>query len=364
MRYFFIDLENVRNEGLEGVLSLTETDMVYIFYSENAFSMAIPTLESITNSKCTSKFIKTNYIGKNAMDFQIVSLFGAMIERCRSGSFYIISKDNGFRSAVSFCESFFADYKIKAGVYPRIIAAIAAESKNTRPESKKQNQDKEQVKNKNTEPTPKAETPVRTVPEPEQPEQSDENETDRSEKSGRKRNRSRSRKKKNTAGNEAVMNQPAEAATEEVSTQTASEDTGEATGTVEAKPSGRRNRNRKKNKSVQETAEAEKPADVQNIPDTSAGSDEEGTVRSGKQAYIYEILGEFLSERTIEMYAGLIDEGIAKTANKEELETFFRDSLGDDEGEALYKVIRSDYEKYKQSRPKRPSRPRRHRPKK
>ena len=67
MRYFFIDLENVRNEGLEGVLSLNEKDMVYIFYSENAFSMAIPTMESITNSRCSSKFIKTNYIGKKAI---------------------------------------------------------------------------------------------------------------------------------------------------------------------------------------------------------------------------------------------------------------------------------------------------------
>ena len=153
MRYFFIDLENVRNEGLEGVLSLNEKDMVYIFYSENAFSMAIPTMESITNSKCSSKFIKTNYIGKNAMDFQIVSLFGAMIERCREGSFYIISKDNGFRSAVSFCESFFSEYPIKCGVYPRIISALAVETKNRKESDTEETEEKKTSSNTSTDRT-------------------------------------------------------------------------------------------------------------------------------------------------------------------------------------------------------------------
>ena len=131
MRFFFIDLENVRSEGLEGVSSLSDSDMVFIYYSENAMNLSIPTLENLNNSRASKKFIKTNYIGKNAMDFQIVSLFGAMIERNRQGSYYIISQDNGFRSAVSFCESYFEDYGITCGVYPTIISAITAEMKNS-----------------------------------------------------------------------------------------------------------------------------------------------------------------------------------------------------------------------------------------
>ena len=129
MKYFFIDLENVRSEGLEGVLSLAADDMVFIFYSENAMNLSIPALENLNNSKASKKFIKTNYIGKNAMDFQIVSLFGAMIERNKKGSYYIISQDNGFRSAVSFCESYFEGYGILCGVAPTIIAAITDEMK-------------------------------------------------------------------------------------------------------------------------------------------------------------------------------------------------------------------------------------------
>lgn len=139
MRYFFIDLENVRNEGLEGVLSLNSDDVVLIYYSENAMNLSIPTMENLNNSKATKKFIKTNYIGKNAMDFQIVSLFGAMIERNRQGSYYIISQDNGFRSAVSFCESYFEDYNITCGVYPRIISAITDEMKRQQADNRSKN---------------------------------------------------------------------------------------------------------------------------------------------------------------------------------------------------------------------------------
>lgn len=154
MKYFFIDLENVRNEGLEGVMLLGEEDRVFIFYSDNAYTLSIPTYESINNSKAASKYIKTNYIGKNAMDFQIVSLFGAMIERQKSGEFYIVSHDNGFKSAVSFCESYFTEYSITVGVYPTILAAIKSSMKGTdkaAAKAKSADADKTQAKSKGTE---------------------------------------------------------------------------------------------------------------------------------------------------------------------------------------------------------------------
>ena len=308
MRYFFIDLENVRNEGLEGVLSLNEKDMVYIFYSENAFSMAIPTMESITNSKCSSKFIKTNYIGKNAMDFQIVSLFGAMIERCREGSFYIISKDNGFRSAVSFCESFFSEYPIKCGVYPRIISALAVETKN-RKES-----DTEETEEKKT-----------------------------SSKRSRRRNRKPAAEVE-TNENEAKQNK-----------NTADNTADKQNGKAEGKPAEAQNK-----KASGKPAETKNKNDQDKKPAESQGENKP----AGKFDYIYNLLKVYLSERTIEIYAGCIDEGIAKSNNREELQKFFWESLGEDEGEALFKVVRSDYEKYKQNRPKKSSRTRRRRNKK
>ena len=129
MRFFFIDLENVRSNGLEGVISLEADDQVLVFYSENANNLTIPTLENINNSKATVKFINTNFVGSNAMDFQIVSLLGAMIERHKQGFFSIISHDNGFKSALTFCERYFSDYPISVGKFDNIISAIAYDLK-------------------------------------------------------------------------------------------------------------------------------------------------------------------------------------------------------------------------------------------
>ena len=47
------------------------------------------------------------------------------------------------------------------------------------------------------------------------------------------------------------------------------------------------------------------------------------------------------------MYAAKIDEGIRKSANRNELHEFFKKSYGTDEAEALYKIIYSDFEKMK-----------------
>ena len=351
MRYFFIDLENVRNEGLEGVLSLTDQDMVYIFYSENAFSMAIPTLESITNSKCTSKFIKTNYIGKNAMDFQIVSLFGATIERSKEGSFYIISKDNGFRSAVSFCESFFSDYSIKCGVYPRIITAInsglekekTVKNKNSAKEGNADAKKNKAGTDKNAE-EKKKNTVTRKNAEPEkndtalvnaeaQPGSSEPESTEKTSGRHRRRNKNRSSDK---------VSQQTQAVEEDVANEQAS-DPGQKQAGENA-----------------QTAEYENIPTGRNVAVTAETSEPKGN----KYAYIYDILGEFLSERTIEMYAGYIDEGISRSSGVDELQKYFRENLGDDEGEALFKVIRSDFERYRKARPKRSFHPRRRRAKK
>lgn len=129
MRNFFIDLENVRSYGLEGVLLLKPDDKVYVFYSDNANTLTIPTIESLNGSPAAVKYIKTNYIGANAMDFQIVTLLGATIEQQKSGSFYIISHDNGFKSAVKFCEGYFTGYSIITGVYANILLALNSETK-------------------------------------------------------------------------------------------------------------------------------------------------------------------------------------------------------------------------------------------
>ena len=47
MRTFLIDLENVKNQGMIGIEALAAEDRVFIFYSENANSLSIPTIQAI-----------------------------------------------------------------------------------------------------------------------------------------------------------------------------------------------------------------------------------------------------------------------------------------------------------------------------
>ena len=313
MRFFFIDLENVRSEGLEGVSSLSDSDMVFIYYSENAMNLSIPTLENLNNSRASKKFIKTNYIGKNAMDFQIVSLFGAMIERNRQGSYYIISQDNGFRSAVSFCESYFEDYGITCGVYPTIISAITAEMKN----SLKNAPAKKKTAKQAAEPQAPAAKQAQPAPAPEEAGEPDkaQEEPAAKKKSRRRRRKSSQSKQENTAA-DAVNGEIIE-----------EEDPASADQAPEKEPA------------VKETA-----------PEA-----QEETQTADKLGYIYTILGSLLSQKTISLYAEAIDEAVAGCKNREELHTYFRDHFGEDEGEALFKVTQGDFERMKQERPKKSS---------
>ncbi|MBO7634015.1 MAG: hypothetical protein J6S72_06490 [Lachnospiraceae bacterium] len=313
MRFFFIDLENVRSEGLEGVSSLSDSDMVFIYYSENAMNLSIPTLENLNNSRASKKFIKTNYIGKNAMDFQIVSLFGAMIERNRQGSYYIISQDNGFRSAVSFCESYFEDYGITCGVYPTIISAITAEMKN----SLKNAPAKKKPAKQAAAPQAPAAKQAQPAPAPEEAGEPDkaQEEPAAKKKSRRRRRKSSQSKQENTAA-DAVNGEIIE-----------EEDPASADQAPEKEPA------------VKETA-----------PEA-----QEETQTADKLGYIYTILGSLLSQKTISLYAEAIDEAVAGCKNREELHTYFRDHFGEDEGEALFKVTQGDFERMKQERPKKSS---------
>lgn len=355
MRYFFIDLENVKSEGLEGVLSLGSDDNVVIFYSENAMNLTIPALENLNNSKASKKFIKTNYIGKNAMDFQIVSLFGAMIERNRQGSYYIISQDNGFRSAVSFCESYFESYHPLCGVHPTIIAAITDELK------------KSVSKSKTTAKQPKAEK--KTEPKAEQVTEK-KAETKAEQKTEKKTGQKAEQKNKQKAGQKTEQKAESEVATESAADV-------EPAAQAEESPSKKKRRRRKKSAATAEATETiPKETDAGQQATETAGQKsgagqqdmqaaqqkpDEGqqeTKQPSKLAYIYDVLGELLSQKTIDIYAKAIDEGIATSSNRDELHSFFMSHYGEDEGEALYKVMQSDFDTMKQARPGKASRSR------
>ncbi|MBO4762108.1 MAG: hypothetical protein J5499_01660 [Lachnospiraceae bacterium] len=305
MRFFFIDLENVRSNGLEGVLSLEADDQVLVFYSENANNLTIPTLENINNSKATVKFINTNFVGSNAMDFQIVSLLGAMIERHKQGFFSIISHDNGFKSALTFCERYFSDYPISVGKFDNIISAIAYDLKHPIKGSAEGGSGAIKKKKKGG--------------------------------SGASKQVERDDKAVITGRKEAHADSQATASSQNDAGQEQADRLGaqEQTGAAPEKKEGRSRRRRRSKSSDTENSASK----AQNTAETvSAGPD---------MQYIYDYLKDMLSVKTIDVYASKIHEALLVANTKDELHKFFKNKCGEDEGEALFKLLHGDFENMK-----------------
>ena len=353
MRNFFIDLENVRSYGLEGILLLKPDDKVYVFYSDNANTLTIPTIESLNESSASVKYIKTNYIGANAMDFQIVTLLGASIEKEQKGSFYIISHDNEFKSAVKFCEGYFTGYDIVTGVFANILLAINSEKGQPSEKKEQARNDREKRNNKADN---KAKTGNAGVKENENAPAAEKEsaKTKAKEKTGNvtpkrpKANRpeKEAEKVKKQADPEIVN---AETKVEENVKDNESEKESVKTGRKR-----RRSRGRDKTKSVAaETpvVENEPPVTEKKKPVKEPVKKEiakKGTAEvSGNYKYVYNNLSDFLSKKTIDMYVLKIDEGIRTCSNVKELHEFFKKSYGKDEAEALYKIICADFDKMK-----------------
>ena len=394
MRSFFIDLENVRSYGLEGILLLKPEDKVYVFYSDNANTLTIPTIESLNESSAQVKYIKTNYIGANAMDFQIVTLLGASIEKERAGQFYIISHDNGFKSAVKFCEGYFTGYEIVTGVFANILQAINSENgksiaqapapevsvsvKSENPAAQKKSRNRRKKRGgqnpaaENAAETPAvkestsenrkenvnikpAATPANTnAAKP--ADSSDQPAADN--EPGKSKGRNRRRRGAKPAANPSNVEVKAEI---EPKDNKQKDNNPKDNKSKDNKPKDNKPKDNKpkdnkpkdnkpkdngtkNNKQPNESKPAQKP--VQN-PVQKPVNNAQGSNGKGSYKYVYNALSDFLSQNTIDMYAATIDEGIRKSANRNELHEFFKKSYGADEAEALYKIIYSDFEKMK-----------------
>lgn len=100
MKCFFVDYENVKNKGLNGISELDKQDQVYILYSENANTMTMDTVKKVTKSKAIIDYLDIKCLGANALDFQLCVLMGSKIGKFRGSNLelYIVSEDHGYDS--------------------------------------------------------------------------------------------------------------------------------------------------------------------------------------------------------------------------------------------------------------------------
>lgn len=127
MNYFLVDYENVNISGLEGISELSESDVVIIFYSENAETLTFSMHEKINKSKAEIKFQKVAVQEKNALDFQLCFYLGWLIRDTFNDedNYFIAAKDNDYAFLLNYCKNF--------GVNLKIVSNLQAEEKNIQP---------------------------------------------------------------------------------------------------------------------------------------------------------------------------------------------------------------------------------------
>ncbi len=104
MNYYFVDYENVKVDGFNGINKLTEDDVIMIFYSQNAESLTFGLHRRLCESKAQISYHKVEVGSKNALDFQLVSYLGYILHENKDNSahFFIITKDNGFTCLANY----------------------------------------------------------------------------------------------------------------------------------------------------------------------------------------------------------------------------------------------------------------------
>ncbi len=106
-RIFFIDYENTGWTGLTGIENLTPSDSVFIFHNGNGGALPFEAITILANCKA---HIETRHVTvgtKNALDFQLSSELGFILgsakrEEREQGTYFVISKDNGFSPLAPF----------------------------------------------------------------------------------------------------------------------------------------------------------------------------------------------------------------------------------------------------------------------
>lgn len=98
MSSYYIDYENVHNEGLGGIEKLGAGSRVCLFYSCKADTLKIDVVRQLMGCAAEIRFEKIDNGVENALDFQLITAL--MCSYSTDESYYIISKDKGYDAAI------------------------------------------------------------------------------------------------------------------------------------------------------------------------------------------------------------------------------------------------------------------------
>lgn len=102
MKTYLIDTENVSSAWLPLLPMLDEKDKLILFYTEFSCVLPYSALDAILTKPKQIKTIECERMGKNSLDFQLVSYLGYLIHKKKQNEYIIISNDKGFWSTAAF----------------------------------------------------------------------------------------------------------------------------------------------------------------------------------------------------------------------------------------------------------------------
>lgn len=98
MANYYIDYENVHNEGLKGIEKLGPADKLSLFYSNKADTLKIDIVCQLLECQASISFHKIVNGIENALDFQLITAL--MCNYTPDADYYIISRDKGYDAAI------------------------------------------------------------------------------------------------------------------------------------------------------------------------------------------------------------------------------------------------------------------------
>ena len=99
MKVFYIDFENVKDSGLNGIAKLSSEDVVRIYYSEDANKISFGTHRRITESPANFEYkrMPKDLKGvKNALDVLLMKDMSERIVENSDAEFFVVSADGDF----------------------------------------------------------------------------------------------------------------------------------------------------------------------------------------------------------------------------------------------------------------------------
>lgn len=96
MKYYLVDYENVKTDGLKDLTGVKAGDVVILFYSDQCKNITLDIMDRMVQRNIKFSFCKVTTGVKNALDFQLASHLGYLIGKDKEAKYYIVSNDKGY----------------------------------------------------------------------------------------------------------------------------------------------------------------------------------------------------------------------------------------------------------------------------